>query len=117
MYLKINDGKKDYYYNFKDEKVVKIGRSTSNDISLDAEGVSRNHIEIHTVNGDYFLLDQGATNGSFINDERLEPNKKVPFNTFFPVQLGFYAKVYLIDEANTKTLDQLVQETKDALNG
>lgn len=115
MYLKVNDGKKDYYYNFDNKPVVKVGRSSSNDISLDAEGVSRNHIEIHTENGEHFIIDQGATNGSFINEERIEANKKVPFNTFFPVQLGFYAKIFLIDEANTKVLDTLVKQTKQEL--
>ncbi len=118
MYLKVNDGQKDYYYQFSDNKKVTVGRGASNDISVTAEGVSRNHLEIHSNNGEYLIVDLGATNGSFINEEKLEPKAKVPFNTFFPVQMGFHAKIYLVDESeDTKSLDKLVEETKESLEG
>jgi pSer/pThr/pTyr-binding forkhead associated (FHA) protein len=117
MYLKVNNQDKDYYYKFEDKKPVTIGRSDKNDIPLTAEGVSRNHLEIIFDNGEYFVKDLGATNGSFINEEKLDANKKIPFNTFFPVQLGFHAKIYLLDEAGSvNSLDKLVAETKEALS-
>lgn len=113
MYLKLNNDDKDYYYKFQDSKPVTIGRSDKNDISLIAEGVSRNHLEVIFDNGEYFVKDLGATNGSFINEDKLEANKKTPFNTFFPVLLGFHAKLYLLDESGSvDSLDKLVKETK-----
>ena len=115
MYLKVYDGERDNYYSFDEGKVVVIGRGSSNDISVVCDGVSRVHIEIHTINGEYFVVDKGATNGTFINDERLEKDAKVPFNSFFPVLLGFHAKVHLMDESNTSSMDELVNETKQYL--
>jgi pSer/pThr/pTyr-binding forkhead associated (FHA) protein len=116
MYLKVNNADKDLYYKFKDGQTVTIGRSVKSDICLIAEGVSRNHLEILSGNGEYFVKDLGATNGSFINEEKLASNQKIPFNTFFPVQLGFHAKVFLVDESeDTKALDKLVEETRQFL--
>lgn len=118
MYLKVANGEKDQYYKFEDGQTISIGRSENSDICLVAEGVSRTHLEIHSGNGEYFVKDLGATNGSFINEEKLEANSKVPFNTFFPVQLGFHAKIYLIDESGSvKTLDKLVADTEGELAG
>jgi pSer/pThr/pTyr-binding forkhead associated (FHA) protein len=116
MYLKVNNGDKDLYYKFPDAKTITIGRSETNDIRLLAEGVSRNHLEVFSKDGNYFVKDLGATNGSFINEEKLESNSSIPFNTFFPVQLGFHAKLFLIDEASdTQKLDQLVLQTRKLL--
>ena len=116
MYLKVSNQDRDQYYQFDDSKPVSIGRAQSSDICLVAEGVSRNHLEIHFDNGEYFIKDLGATNGSFINEQKVEPGSQVSFNTFFPVQLGFHAKVYLMDESdNVKTLDKLVANTKEDL--
>ncbi len=117
MYLKVNNADKDYYYKFEDTKTITIGRSDKNDIPLTAEGVSRNHLEVIFENGEYFVKDLGATNGSFINEQKLEPNTKISFNTFFPVQLGFHAKLYLLDEAGSiDSLNKLVKETKELLS-
>lgn len=113
MYLKVNDGNRDYYYKFDEGKTITIGRGSSNDIKLVCDGVSRHHVDILSVDGEYFVVDKGATNGTFINDERLEKESKVSFNTFFPVQLGFHAKVYLVDESNVEVIESLVQKTKD----
>lgn len=115
MYLKVNDGNKDWYYKFSDKQQITIGRGSSNDITLTAEGVSRVHLIVIDEEGSFFVQDQGATNGTFINEEKLEPQAKVPFNTFFPVQLGFYAKVYLCDESNIDALEDLVKKTKEDL--
>lgn len=121
MYLRVNNDGKNLYYKFDDNKLmdkpISVGRSDKSDICIIADGVSRNHLQIFSKNGEYFIKDLGATNGSFINEQKLSPNEEIPFNTFFPVQLGFHAKIYLIDEAeNTKSIDLLVKETQDALS-
>ena len=117
MYLKVTNDDKDQYYKFDGKKPIKIGRSKTSDICLIAEGVSRNHLEIHCDNGEIFVKDLGATNGSFINEEKLQANIKTSFNSFFPVQLGFHAKVFLIDEStNANALEKLVKETREENN-
>jgi pSer/pThr/pTyr-binding forkhead associated (FHA) protein len=115
MYLKVNDGEKDYYYSFDEGKDITIGRGSSNSIKLVCDGVSRTHVEIKSEKGDYYVVDKGATNGTFINDEKLEKDIKVPFNTFFPVLLGAHAKVFLLDESDLASLDELVKNTKELL--
>lgn len=115
MYLKINDGSRDWFYKFSNKKEISIGRGSSNDITINAEGVSRIHLKVIDIDGDFFIEDQGATNGSFINDEKLAANSKISFNTFFPVQLGFYAKLYLCDESNINMLESAVKKTKEDL--
>lgn len=115
MYLKVNDGEKDWYYKFKDKKEITIGRGSNNDITIKAEGVSRLHLKVLDEDGEFFVEDQGATNGTFVNDQKMEPKSKMSFNTFFPVQLGFFAKLHLCDEANISILDKMVEKTKEEL--
>jgi two-component system, NtrC family, response regulator HydG len=48
-----------------------IGRSPGNDVVLDAAGVSRNHAIIEQQEDQFFLIDEGSTNGTFIEDQRV----------------------------------------------
>jgi soluble lytic murein transglycosylase-like protein len=53
--------------------VVRVGRSTENDIVLDdAPSVSARHLEIRCVGGVYRLCDLHSTNGTYLNGERVE---------------------------------------------
>lgn len=115
MYLKVNDGNKDFYYKFDDSKVVTIGRGSKNDIVVIAEGVSRNHLKVFNKDGEFFIEDLGATNGTFINEGKVEAKTKIGFNTFFPVQMGFHAKLHLCDESNIEMLEEMVKKTQEEL--
>jgi pSer/pThr/pTyr-binding forkhead associated (FHA) protein len=67
-----------------------IGRSKSCDITVEDEGVSRKHIilEIYREK-DIFITDLGSVNGTSIGDNKLKPNERVEYNTFFlPIELG-----------------------------
>jgi diguanylate cyclase (GGDEF)-like protein len=46
-----------------------IGRSSKNDLFLDQESVSRHHARISFDGAQYWVQDQGSTNGTFVNDE------------------------------------------------
>ena len=48
-----------------------IGRSSSNQIVLPAEKVSRRHAIINAENGEYWLVDLGSSNGTCVNGKRL----------------------------------------------
>lgn len=69
------------------EKII-IGSGEHCDIVLDADGISRKHVIIHCGQDDFYVVDQGSTNGTYINEERLVPGKRVEFTSFFPVRLG-----------------------------
>lgn len=48
--------------------IVTIGRDSCSDIVLDDRKVSRNHAMLRQLgNGDYYLIDEGSSNGSYVN--------------------------------------------------
>jgi len=51
---------------------ITIGRKTTNNLILDDQYVSGNHARIFLKNTDYIIEDLGSTNGTIINDKRLE---------------------------------------------
>lgn len=75
---------------------ITIGASTASDIRIKAEGVSRRHLLIVKEGDTVYAIDQGSTNGTFLNEERLEAGKKVEFTTFFPLRLGIHVLVSLV---------------------
>lgn len=75
-----------------------VGTSESCEIIVSADGVSRKHLTILVEGDQYFVADQGSTNGSFINEERLVPGRKVEFTSFFPVRLGENVLISLLSD-------------------
>ena len=62
-----------------DKPVTTIGRDQDNDIQIDNDGVSARHAEIRVVpserlegHEDIVIEDLGSTNGTLVNDERVE---------------------------------------------
>ena len=61
---------------FKEE--VTIGRASQNDIVLSEARVSGRHAKLVYISGDQpkvFLVDLGSSNGTFLEERRLEPNE------------------------------------------
>jgi pSer/pThr/pTyr-binding forkhead associated (FHA) protein len=52
--------------------VTRIGRERHNDIRVEDDGVSRSHSEIIRRGDRLVLKDLGSTNGTFLNDKRVE---------------------------------------------
>ena len=58
-----------------DRAVITIGRHSSCDLRFDADkdlDVSAKHAEIHVIQGRFALHDLNSTNGTFLNDRKLE---------------------------------------------
>ena len=62
-----------------ENQLSRIGRGAENDITINDELVSKNHasIEARPVEDqssvfEYFIKDCGSTNGTFVNDQRVE---------------------------------------------
>lgn len=54
-------------------QLLRIGRGPENDCLLLEQGVSRRHAVIRADEaGDHWLLDLNTTNGTFLNDTRIE---------------------------------------------
>lgn len=77
---------------------ISVGSSESCEIIVSADGVSRKHLTIFVEGDQFFVADQGSTNGSFINEERLVPGRKVEFTSFFPVRLGENVLISLLSD-------------------
>lgn len=51
---------------------VHIGRGKQNDIVIDVPSVSRRHASIHFDGMDYYLVDAGASNGTWLDEVRVQ---------------------------------------------
>src|SRR5665647_2055045 len=65
-----------------------IGSDPACDIVIPGVSVSRKHLVIETERDTFYAIDQGSSNGSYLNEERLVPGRKVEFTSFFPIRLG-----------------------------
>lgn len=84
---------------FIDKAQISIGRRTGSDIHLDDPGVSKEHATIQTVGNDHIFEDQGSTNGSTINGQRLA--KRILQNGDV-IGLGPYQLKYVNVKANAE---------------
>ncbi len=51
-----------------DKKDIKIGRTPTNDISIDNLAISSHHATVHSTSDGAVLEDMKSTNGTFVND-------------------------------------------------
>ena len=72
---------------------LRIGRADDNELVLKSGkvAVSRQHARIERVeNGMYRVMDLGSTNGTYLGDERLNPNQWVMWSPGTAVRIGDY---------------------------
>jgi hypothetical protein len=81
---------------FLDQDRFTIGRRPTNDLQLDADGVSKEHAAIATVGNDQILEDLLSTNGTFVNGRRTE--RHILQNNDV-VSIGSYQLKYLNQKA------------------
>lgn len=53
------------------KRTTTIGRSRDCDISVNDANASRQHAEVRHIGLDYFLVDLGSTNGTYVNQQRV----------------------------------------------
>ncbi|MDJ0620924.1 MAG: FHA domain-containing protein [Calothrix sp. MO_192.B10] len=58
-------------WTFEDEPIIRIGRSTDNDVVLYSAVVSRRHVELRRVNNSWEIVSLGA-NGTFLNGKQIQ---------------------------------------------
>lgn len=59
------------HWTFDEESVIRIGRSTDNDVVLYSAVVSRHHVEIRKLNSGWAVISLG-TNGTYLEGKRIE---------------------------------------------
>ncbi|MEO7456950.1 MAG: trypsin-like peptidase domain-containing protein [Gemmatimonadaceae bacterium] len=63
-----------------DKPVVSIGRHAMSDLRFDPQAeldVSTRHAELRKVDGTWFVRDEGSTNGTFVNEERISEERRL----------------------------------------
>ncbi len=78
---------------------IYIGSTGNNDIVISSPEISKKHLKvIVTDEQKCFVIDQGSTNGSFINDARLVPGKREELKLFTSMRLGDKVLLTLLDK-------------------
>ena len=54
------------------EERITIGRRTDNQVVIDGDNISRNHVAIERRDGKYFVCDLDSANGTHLNEERVD---------------------------------------------
>ena len=90
-------------------KVMTVGRQEGAYLLIDNDSVSRRHAEISFVNKQYALCDLGSSNGTFVNEVRLEADKVYILNPNDQVRFGkvkfmFQVQGFRQAEGNMKLL-------------
>ena len=78
---------------FKDSKIqlvakITIGRSPDNNIVVDNKLTSRHHAVIQKIKDAYFIKDEKSTSGTFLNGQRIPPEKYVKLNPGDKITIG-----------------------------
>jgi tetratricopeptide (TPR) repeat protein len=90
--------------------IITIGRSANNDIIIYNRMVSKSHCHLYTSSpGEAcYLVDIGSTNGTYINNNKIEPHEKDTLNDADEISFGLETKlIYFSAKAMHKILSEL----------
>ncbi|MEC8024000.1 MAG: FHA domain-containing protein [Myxococcota bacterium] len=76
-----------------DKSVTRIGRKPDNDIVLEHSGVSGYHAELQWRNGSLYAVDLGSTNGTYLDDLRIEEQALISGQVLRFDAIGFQVSV------------------------
>ncbi|WP_201588026.1 FHA domain-containing protein [Psychrobacter jeotgali] len=90
---------------------LSVGRGSDNDVVLGSKEVSRNHALLSVLNGELYVKDLNSSNGTFINDERIESNesKRLKAND----SVGFASFVFQVTAPAAATTDSAQSVVED----
>ena len=100
------------------EGSLTLGRSEECDARIDDQSLSRVHAQIVRVVGNWMFADKGSTNGSAINDQRVEHPTRLADGDRIRLGSTITLRFALVDEAEELALRSVYEATtRDALTG
>ena len=97
-------------------KVMEVGRQAGSYLLIDHEFVSRRHAEISFVNERYTVRDLGSSNGTFVNEARLEAGKAHTLKPGDRVRFGKIMFTFQVKEAQLAN-DAMTRLRSESLAG
>ncbi len=85
-------------------KAIVLGRNRDVDLPLNDAKLSRRHCQIIATENGCLITDFASTNGTFVNGNRLEPEKQLELIEFDRIVLGDTEIELYLSEAGEKTL-------------
>ncbi len=76
--------------------VVTLGRAPDNQLSLNDAQASSHHAEIRPEGQGYALVDRGSTNGTFVNEQRIDSNVPRPLKAGDRIRIGGMVFTYQV---------------------
>jgi TRAP transporter TAXI family solute receptor len=95
-------------FNLKD--TVSIGRSSACDIIINKEFISSRHLKLILKGDKIEVIDLGSTNGTYIDGEKLEPNKTYTLAKDQVLVIGSEEVSYQIKGSNNKSSSKIKKQ-------
>ena len=117
-YLKLRNARTGEVLEFE-RADVRIGRAPDLELILDGEGsevVSGNHALVCFREGAWVLEDNGSTNGTFVDQQRITANEPVPLRSGSTVSFGAKGPRFKVEAVATVKLSATVVEGQPAVS-
>lgn len=110
-------------YTLPSQGYVKMGRAEDNDLVLSDNSVSRHHVVVSAKNESVLIRDEGSSNGTLLEGQKLTPKQDRPLSHLDELRLGIYELRFLTkpfddqdlkEKKETAALRQKYQEPKAA---
>lgn len=86
--LVVKEGSSEWEF-FIEKKSFTLGRTNKSTVCIPMQILSSIHLELTHVNGNkWFVSDKGSTNGSFVKDKKMEPEKPYQMSSPFSLRVG-----------------------------
>lgn len=94
---------------------LSVGRGSDNDVVLGSKAVSRNHAVLSVLDTELYVKDLDSSNGTFVNNKRIEANKTVQLNA--DDKLGFASFEFQVmalaaEDIESSAIDPATKEPK-----